>query len=311
MRASGLIATRKLLALSRPGFGASLVETDRENRGLEMTFRELREMQILRRTPCGIRMTAVLVVATSCIRSALPIEYHVEPIPHVIGCASEPCAPRDETKVTYLGVGGFLIESRGRVLLTGPSFTNPSLDSVTPTRYRFFRGRAPTIRPDNPLIDRLLPPAADKASMILVGHGHYDHLLDVPHVANTRARDAEIYGGPTVRHMLLGDSALRAHASRVIAISGADVGRVDRVGRWFTSKDRAFRIMALEADHARTVNLFARWGVLFAAGSLDRDLTELPPFQRDVDSEIAGRTLFQKPLETTRLTNPAVSEVSV
>jgi hypothetical protein len=224
----------------------------------------------------GVGMAALLLTAGSCFRSAIPVEYQVEPIPQVIGCATEPCAPGDEIRVTYLGVSGFLIESRGHALLTGPSFTNPSLDSVTPTRYRFFRGRAPTIRADKPLIDRLLPPAADKASMILVGHGHYDHLLDVPHVANAHARDAEIYGGPTVRHMLMGDAALRANRSRVIAISGTDVGRVDRVGRWFTSKDRAFRAMALEADHAPTVNLFRRWGMLFAAGSLDRDLTELP-----------------------------------
>jgi L-ascorbate metabolism protein UlaG (beta-lactamase superfamily) len=223
-----------------------------------------------------VTMTAFLIIATSCLRSSIPVEYQTEPIPQVIGCAVEPCASGDETKVTYLGVSGFLIESRGRALLTGPSFTNPSLDSVTPTRYRFLRGRAPTIRPDKALIDRLLPPAADKASMILVGHGHYDHLLDVPHVANAHARDAQIYGGPTVRHMLMGDSALRANASRVIGISGDDVGRVDRVGRWFTSTDRAFRVMALEADHARTVNLFRRRGMLFAAGTLDGDLTELP-----------------------------------
>jgi hypothetical protein len=227
----------------------------------------------------SLRLASIAVAAAavdSCFRTAVPIEYQVEPIPQIIGCASEPCTPGDEVTITYLGVAGFLMESRGHVLLTGPSFTNPSLDSVTPTRYRFFRGRAPAIRPNKTLIDRLLPAAADKASMILVGHGHYDHLLDVPHVANTRARDAEIYGGPTVRHMLMGDSALRANASRVVAITGSDVGRVDHVGRWFTSRDRAFRVMALEADHARTVNVFRHWGVLFAAGTLDRDLTELP-----------------------------------
>ena len=225
----------------------------------------------------------VVAVATlnSCIRSAVPIEYQVEPIPRIIGCTTDPCAAGDEVKVTYLGVSGFLVEHRGRVLLTAPSFTNPSLDSVTPTRFRFLRGRAPVIRPNTALIDRLLPPEADKASMILVGHGHYDHLLDVPHVANTRARAADIYGGPTVRHMLMGDSALRANAARVIAIDGADVGSVSRVGRWFTSKDGAFRVMALEADHARTVNLFRLWGLLFAEGTVEKDLSELPKRAED------------------------------
>jgi L-ascorbate metabolism protein UlaG (beta-lactamase superfamily) len=225
------------------------------------------------------RFFAIAVAAlavNSCFRTTTPVEYQVEPIPQVIGCAADPCAPGDEIKVTYLGVAGFLIEARGHSLLTGPSFTNPSLDSVTPTRYRFLKGRAPEIHPNTQLIDRLLPAAADNASMILVGHGHYDHLLDVPYVANTRARNAEIYGSATVRHMLMGDSTLRAHASRVIAISGTDVGKVDRIGKWFPSKDGAFRVMALEADHANTLNLFQRWGFLFADGTIDKDLPELP-----------------------------------
>src|SRR5690349_19373468 len=125
-----------------------------------MKDRERCEKQVLRRAARGIRMTAVLIFANSCIRSAVPVAYQIEPIPPVIGCDAEPCAPGDEIHVTYLGVSGFLIESRGHAMLTAPSFTNPSLDSVTPTRYRFFRGRAPTIRPDKALIDRLLPRAA-------------------------------------------------------------------------------------------------------------------------------------------------------
>ena len=207
--------------------------------------------------------------------STRAIDYQVEPIPAVIGCTTEACPANDQVSVTYLGVSGFLIEARGHALLTAPLFTNPGLDSVTPTRFRFFRGRAPALVPNRRLIERLLPPAADKASMLLVGHGHYDHLLDVPYVARARARNAVIYGGPTVRHMLMGDSALRASPHRVVAIRGDDVGTRDRVGRWFTSPDRAFRVMALHADHAPTVHVF-KWGAMFANGTLDADLTELP-----------------------------------
>lgn len=207
--------------------------------------------------------------------STRAIDYQVEPLPAVIGCENTPCPPDDQVTVTYLGVSGFLIEARGHALLTAPSFTNPSLDSVTPTWLRFFRGRAPTLVPNRRLIERLLPAAADKASMILVGHGHYDHLLDVPYVARARARNAVIYGGPTVRHMLMGDSALRASPDRVVAIRGNDVATRDRVGTWFTSADRAFRVMALHADHAPTVNVF-KWGATFANGTLDADLNALP-----------------------------------
>jgi hypothetical protein len=116
--------------------------------------------------------------------------------------------------------------------------------------------------------------------MILVGHGHYDHLLDVPYIATTHARDAVIYGGPTVRHMLMGDSALRASPQRVVAIEGADVGRRDRIGRWYTSADRAFRVMALEASHAPAARVFGR-RVDFASGTIDKDLDHLPRSAED------------------------------
>lgn len=217
---------------------------------------------------------AALAAVGACV-STRAIDYQVEPLPAVIGCTSNFCSPDDQVTLTYLGVSGFLIEARGRALLTAPSFTNPSLDSVTPTWLRFFRGRAPVLAPNRRLIERLLPAAADNASMILVGHGHYDHLLDVPYVARSRARNAVIYGGPSVRHTLMGDSALRASPDRVVAIRGNDVGTRDRVGRWFTSPDRTFRVMALHADHAPTVNVF-KWGAMFANGTLDSDLTELP-----------------------------------
>ncbi|MFL5543984.1 MAG: hypothetical protein ACJ792_04730 [Gemmatimonadaceae bacterium] len=64
------------------------------------------------------------------------------------------------------------------------------------------------------MIDRFLPAVADRASAILVGHGHYDHLLDVPYIATHRATSAFIYGGPSIRRMLMGDSILRRHGGR-------------------------------------------------------------------------------------------------
>lgn len=203
-------------------------------------------------------MKRTIALATAAIvgcRSLVPFDYDLEPVPAATG---------DHVAVTYLGVSGFVIEYRGKTILTGPSFTNPSLDSVTPTRYRFFRGRAPEIKSDSTLIERLLPASADNASMIVVGHGHYDHLLDVPYIATHRARSAMIYGSPTVKHMLMGDSALHG---RVVAIDSAN--------HWIPSHDGAFRIMAIRADHAPTIKLF-NWGHRFADGTIDHDLDHLP-----------------------------------
>jgi len=204
-----------------------------------------------------------------------PLQYQVEPIPDSYGCPRRVCPDSDQVTVTYLGVSGFLIAYRGHVLLTAPMFSNPPITDVAPEKsYPFWR--APTIRPDTQLIERLLPAAADRASMILVGHSHYDHLLDVPYVATHRATSARIYGTPTMRHILMGDARLRARGGeRVRSISGNDLGSATRAGTWYYDADSAFRVMALAADHAPT---FRGLGltITFAKGTLDHDLDTLP-----------------------------------
>jgi hypothetical protein len=135
---------------------------------------------------------------------------------------------------------------------------------------------APRILPDTLRIDSLLPRSADRASTILVGHGHYDHLMDVPYIATRRATSARIYGSPTVRHMLLGDSTLRsANGRRVVAIPTSAAGTREHRGLWYYSDDSAFRFMALASGHAPT---FRAWKAkyLFSGGSLDADLDSLP-----------------------------------
>jgi hypothetical protein len=222
-------------------------------------------------------LLAIAAGAVAGCRSAVPIVYQVEPTPAVIGCRASGCATADEqVEITYLGVSGFMVRHRGAVLLTAPFFSNPPLEDVAPTnRLRFFRRRRHEIRPDSQLIERLLPREADAASMLLVGHAHYDHLLDVPYIARRRATRATVYGSPTMRHILMGDTVLRRQTQRVVAIASADVGTVAGEGRWFYSADSVFRVMALATDHAPTLKLFGT-GPLFAAGTVDRDLATLP-----------------------------------
>jgi hypothetical protein len=132
------------------------------------------------------------------------------------------------------------------------------------------------IVPDTTLIERFLPASADNASAILVGHGHYDHLLDVPYIANHRARSARIYGGPTIRHLLMGDSSLRADGgTRLIAIPTSKAGTRERSADWIYTEDRSFRFMPLAAGHAPTIRRLSV-SYHFAAGRLSKDLESLP-----------------------------------
>jgi L-ascorbate metabolism protein UlaG (beta-lactamase superfamily) len=69
--------------------------------------------------------------------------------------------------VTYLGVAGWQIEGDRRVILSDPYFSRPA------------NADAPLV-PDAAAIAAHAPPHAD---LIVVGHSHYDHLLDAPSVA--------------------------------------------------------------------------------------------------------------------------------
>ena len=193
-----------------------------------------------------------------------------------VGCAGRECGDSSRViSVTYLGVSGLLIEHQTHVLVTAPFFSNPSLRMVSPRVTRLLRS-TPRISPDTLLIERLLPALADRASAILVGHGHYDHLMDIPYIALRRATSARIFGGPSVRHMLMGDSTLRSNGGkRVVAISLGEAGSKNRRGVWFYTADSAYRFMALVAGHAPTYRAL-RHSYLYTLGSVDTDLDSLP-----------------------------------
>lgn len=74
-----------------------------------------------------------------------------------------------QLELTYLGVAGWQLRSSEHVLLIDPYFTRtPGTDLDAP------------LSPDLAAIDRFAP---KRAEVILVGHSHYDHLLDVPTIA--------------------------------------------------------------------------------------------------------------------------------
>jgi len=79
--------------------------------------------------------------------------------------------PRSDAQVslTYLGVAGWQVTNGAHTLLFDPYFSRVDVDNDSAT-----------ILPNEALITRHAPAHADG---ILVGHSHYDHLLDVPTIA--------------------------------------------------------------------------------------------------------------------------------
>lgn len=188
----------------------------------------------------------------------------------VKSCPTARVASADKVVVQYLGVGGVLITHGDDVVLTAPLYSNPNL-------LEFLMDHE--VRTDTALVDKLLPAGAAKAKAIVVGHSHYDHLMDVPYVALHGAKGAKIYGSETTRHLLaeiLPD--LKKVGSDVVALDGQAHDPHRQQGEW-VDVSPTIRLMAILSEHSdqTAANLL---GVSlpfhFGRGKVDKDRSELP-----------------------------------
>ncbi len=148
----------------------------------------------------GAQIVGVLT-ALSC---HLPIQHGAQPLP-----------PGDPTYTTtvqmrFLGVGGFLIRRGDDVVLTAPLYSNPELTKLDGV-----------ILPDPERIEAFNRHVSD-VDAVLVGHAHYDHLMDVP-LALDRSPNAMIYGNESVAYILNGytaaDSVPRLRPEQIKAVN--------------------------------------------------------------------------------------------
>ncbi|MEX2208833.1 MAG: MBL fold metallo-hydrolase [Myxococcota bacterium] len=105
-------------------------------------------------------------------------------------CTSEACD--EPLEITTLGAAGYVFVRGSDTIVVDPFFSNPSLLRV---------GLHLTIESDRETVLEYMPDLPS-ASAILVGHTHYDHLLDVPIVAREKAPNATIYASETGKNIL-------------------------------------------------------------------------------------------------------------
>lgn len=163
----------------------------------------------------------------------------------------------DPLTMTYLGTGGWIMQHGEDVVLAAPLFTNP--DFVT-------TGLLP-IASDTAEVDRWMSRwDVQAARVILVGHAHYDHAMDVPRVATKHARRARILGSSTVANTFGTWSGL---AGRIDLIGDA-AGDQEVVGRWLPYGP-GVRVMPLRSHHAPHFD-----GYTLYQGTVERPRTTPP-----------------------------------
>ena len=225
-----------------------------------------------------VLLSASSVVALSCrwVRSSDPTPFSpVRTFTSVNACGDRVC--RDSMDIIALGVSGYLFmawRDTTHVVLVPPGFRNPSI-------WRVFVGDVIAgTHPDTARIRRRLAqmPAASLARLarvrtILVGHGHYDHLLDLPAMAPLMTT-SRVYGSETVVNLLWGASVFRdasgSHTRlvNVDAMVGQDAANP---GEWIVPGSGPWAFKAVAWQHARNFP-----GVTYAKGDQRTPRDRLP-----------------------------------
>lgn len=195
---------------------------------------------------------AAICCVAGCTSSVQPLQPFAGTRP--IGCSGN---ERDAVELTYLGAGGFLIRHKGHAIMTAPFYSNPGV-------LRSLLGFP--ISPDTTRIKDLLPPV-DDVEAILVGHAHFDHLMDAIYIAETTATRATFYGSDTMARIVRARPPLQARVESLEPIAGDS----STPGKWKRLAGGTMRVMALRSEHAPQF-----LGVKLFSGTVDHDLTELP-----------------------------------
>lgn len=162
---------------------------------------------------------------------------------------------KDQLAVQFTGAGGVYLATKGLALMADPFYSNPGLGDLLLLN---------DLVSDESLIDQWIP-NTDNVAGILVGHGHYDHLMDVPAVLERLPAAAKVYASDTSIHMI----ASKIGEQRGVALNRSMVSPGQR-GQWVRVHPR-IKIFPIEAEHSPHLA-----GIVFADDVLKQDTAELP-----------------------------------
>ncbi|MEX2465285.1 MAG: hypothetical protein WD995_00150 [Gemmatimonadota bacterium] len=209
--------------------------------------------------------------------------------PAVSGVVERGAGASDGLRMIYLGSGGWIMEHGGEQILAAPLFSNPGL----------VRTGLTDIASDTLEVDRYMGRYdVAGARAILVGHAHYDHLMDVPRVATVHAPAARILGSRTVENTLGTWSGVSGRVDRLEAAAGDQ----ERVGRWlrYGPSVRVMPLRSLHGPHFDGLTLYQgtvdepradppRWATEWLDGSTFAFLIDF----LDAGGDVAFRVYYQ------------------
>jgi hypothetical protein len=199
-----------------------------------------------------LALLALACILTACSSSIKHMSVYHSPDPAEI----QKILPNDSLSIQYLGVGGQLFRFGQHAIMTAPSITNPHFLLLGPFM---------PISADTDMIDRYLPDVSNVES-ILVGHAHYDHLMDVPYVMQEKAKNAHVYGSKTMVHSI----APAIDQSRRHALNDS-MAELKVPGQWHYNESKTIRFMAIKSTHAPHF-----MGINIMTGSYEEDLDAVP-----------------------------------
>jgi hypothetical protein len=226
-------------------------------------------------------VTASLLAACHWVRTGDPAL--LQPIAaaqvKTVGTCTSTDSCRDSLDIVATGVSGFLFvpwRDTTQLVMTPPSYTNPTLWWTVFGNWLF--GSSPNEARIERRVRALPTAGADRLARVravLVGHGHYDHLMDLPVLARYMP-NATVYGSRSVVNTLSSVPAFggsSTSASRLVSMdslageSGARPGRSVSIGE-------VAQVRAIAWEHAPNLgtHVIARGNVTRAKSALPRGI---------------------------------------
>lgn len=162
-----------------------------------------------------------------------------------------------ELSIQYFGIGSTLVTYNGKSVFTDPCFSTPSLKDVA----------FGNIVTDTSLIDYLNPSLQD-VELTLIGHAHYDHMMDLPYLS-TRflPKESKIVGCQSALNLMAS-----VKISQQFVVANKMKGNFTEVGIWIYNKDSTVRTMVFEGHHPPQIAGIFKFGM----GKVNKPLSAIP-----------------------------------